>query len=137
MSATAAVERRGCRSPAERQRRWHHHPLQPAARLRRDLFRLNHIARVDDERWAQFGPGAAGVGWDSGLIGLYLHLTTRQVVEPPRSTPAGPNPAQGLTSTAEWPRAPWFESACVPAAPRNASAAPWLIFSLRDKAPSA
>ena len=29
---------------------------------------------------AQFGPGAVGVGWVSGLIGLYLHLTTRQAV---------------------------------------------------------
>lgn len=27
-------------------------------------------------------PGAVGVGWDSGLIGLYLHLTTRQAVDP-------------------------------------------------------
>jgi uncharacterized protein YndB with AHSA1/START domain len=48
----------------------------------RTLFRLNHIALADDERWAQFGPGAVGVGWDSGLIGLSLHLTTRQVVDP-------------------------------------------------------
>jgi uncharacterized protein YndB with AHSA1/START domain len=45
-------------------------------------FQLSHIARVDDERWAQFGPGAVGVGWDSGLIGLYLHLTTGQAVDP-------------------------------------------------------
>jgi uncharacterized protein YndB with AHSA1/START domain len=45
-------------------------------------FRLDHIARVDDERWDQFGPGAVGVGWDSGLIGLYLHLTTGQPVDP-------------------------------------------------------
>ena len=48
----------------------------------RTLFRLVHIAHVDDQRWAQFGPGAVGVGWDSGLIGLYLHLTTRQAVDP-------------------------------------------------------
>jgi uncharacterized protein YndB with AHSA1/START domain len=47
----------------------------------RTLFRLNHIAHVDDERWAQFGPGAVGVGWDSGLIGLYRHLTTRQAMD--------------------------------------------------------
>jgi hypothetical protein len=40
---------------------------------------------VDDERWAQFGPGAVGVGWDSGLIGLYLHLTTRQAVDPAKA----------------------------------------------------
>jgi uncharacterized protein YndB with AHSA1/START domain len=45
-------------------------------------FRLSHISRVDDERWAQFGPGAVGVGWDSGLIGLYLHLSTGQPVDP-------------------------------------------------------
>lgn len=29
----------------------------------RTLFQLNHIAHVDDERWSQFGPGAAGLGW--------------------------------------------------------------------------
>ena len=27
-------------------------------------------------------PGGVGVGWDSGLIGLTLHLTTRQAVDP-------------------------------------------------------
>lgn len=43
---------------------------------------LNHIAQVSDERWAQFGPGAVGVGWEGGLIGLYLYLTTRQTVDP-------------------------------------------------------
>jgi uncharacterized protein YndB with AHSA1/START domain len=46
------------------------------------LFRLNHIAHVDDERWTQYGPGAVGVGWESGLLGLYLHLTTGQAVDP-------------------------------------------------------
>lgn len=48
----------------------------------RTLFQLRHIARIDDERWPQFGPGAVGVGWDSGLIGLYLHLTSRHAVDP-------------------------------------------------------
>ena len=48
----------------------------------RTLFRLGHIAHVDNERWTQFGPGAVGVGWDSGLIGLSLHLTTGQAVDP-------------------------------------------------------
>jgi uncharacterized protein YndB with AHSA1/START domain len=48
----------------------------------RTRFRLSHVAHVDDERWAQFGPGAVGVGWESGLIGLYLHLTGRQAVDP-------------------------------------------------------
>jgi uncharacterized protein YndB with AHSA1/START domain len=37
-------------------------------------FELEHIAHVDDERWTEFGPGAVGVGWDLGLLGLGLHL---------------------------------------------------------------
>lgn len=48
----------------------------------RTRFRLEHIAHVDDELWVQYGPGAVGVGWDSALIGLYLHLTTGRTVEP-------------------------------------------------------
>ena len=39
-------------------------------------FALEHIAHVDDEIWAQFGPGAVGVGWDLTLMGLGLHLET-------------------------------------------------------------
>src|SRR3954454_24919362 len=31
---------------------------------------LEHVAYVDDARWAQFGPGAVGVGWDMTLMGL-------------------------------------------------------------------
>ena len=50
----------------------------------RTLFRLNHIAYADNDRWATFGPGAVGVGWDSGLIGLSLHLTTGQAADPSR-----------------------------------------------------
>jgi uncharacterized protein YndB with AHSA1/START domain len=38
------------------------------------LLQLEHVAHVDDERWAQFGPGAVGLGWDLGLLGLALHL---------------------------------------------------------------
>jgi uncharacterized protein YndB with AHSA1/START domain len=39
-------------------------------------FALEHIAHVDDDMWAQFGPGAVGVGWDGGLLGLSLHLAS-------------------------------------------------------------
>jgi uncharacterized protein YndB with AHSA1/START domain len=35
---------------------------------------LEHTAIVPDELWAQFGPGAVGVGWDGGMLGLSLHL---------------------------------------------------------------
>jgi uncharacterized protein YndB with AHSA1/START domain len=34
---------------------------------------LEHVA-YEDEHWEQFGPGAAGVGWDLGLVGLALHI---------------------------------------------------------------
>jgi uncharacterized protein YndB with AHSA1/START domain len=45
-------------------------------------FELEHIAHVDDERWAEFGPGAVGVGWDMGLMGLASHLSSGQAVAP-------------------------------------------------------
>ncbi len=45
-------------------------------------FELEHVAHVDDERWAQFGPGAAGVGWDLGLLGLGMHLASGAAVDP-------------------------------------------------------
>ncbi|WP_280434260.1 SRPBCC family protein [Nocardia carnea] len=37
---------------------------------------LLHEAPVDPDMWTQFGPGAVGVGWDLGLMGLGLHLDT-------------------------------------------------------------
>lgn len=37
-------------------------------------FELEHVAHVADEWWDQFGPGATGVGWDMGLLGLAGHL---------------------------------------------------------------
>jgi uncharacterized protein YndB with AHSA1/START domain len=53
----------------------------------RTRFALEHVAHVGDEIWAQFGPGAVGVGWDQALVGLSLHLASggapleRQAVE--------------------------------------------------------
>ncbi|WP_432896591.1 SRPBCC family protein [Micromonospora matsumotoense] len=40
----------------------------------RTRFTLEHVAHVDDQRWTEYGPGAVGVGWDSGLLGLASHL---------------------------------------------------------------
>lgn len=36
---------------------------------------LEHVAHVADELWAQFGPGAVGIGWDLALVGLAQHLS--------------------------------------------------------------
>lgn len=41
-------------------------------------LRLEHVAHVPDEMWAQFGPGAVGIGWDLGLMGLWAYLSTGQ-----------------------------------------------------------
>lgn len=35
---------------------------------------LIHTAVVPTEFWDQYGPGAVGVGWDGGMLGLSLHL---------------------------------------------------------------
>jgi uncharacterized protein YndB with AHSA1/START domain len=45
-------------------------------------FTLEHIAHVDESRWAEFGPGAVGVGWDSALLGLALYLETGRSMNP-------------------------------------------------------
>lgn len=41
----------------------------------RTRFTLEHYGHVPDEMWDQFGPAATGMGWDSGLLGLALHLS--------------------------------------------------------------
>lgn len=43
---------------------------------------VEHIAHVDDELWAQFGPGAVGIGWDQMLLGLALHLSSGPTIDP-------------------------------------------------------
>jgi uncharacterized protein YndB with AHSA1/START domain len=38
------------------------------------VFELEHAAVVPPEIWDEFGPGAAGIGWDLTALGLGLHL---------------------------------------------------------------
>jgi uncharacterized protein YndB with AHSA1/START domain len=52
---------------------------QPDGRIR---FELEHIAHVTDELWAQFGPGAVGVGWDLALTGLARHMSGDETLDP-------------------------------------------------------
>ena len=43
----------------------------------RTRLTLEHAAPVEpkaEEHWAQYGPGAVGVGWELGLFGLGLHI---------------------------------------------------------------
>jgi uncharacterized protein YndB with AHSA1/START domain len=46
------------------------------------ILELEHTAVVPDEMWAQFGPGAVGVGWEGGLMGLSLHLHGGSIADP-------------------------------------------------------
>jgi hypothetical protein len=44
----------------------------------RTRLELEHVAAADmlpPGMWEQFGPSGTGIGWDSGLLGLALHLT--------------------------------------------------------------
>ena len=46
-------------------------------------LRMEHAAVSPPEMWDQFGPGAVGVGWDQGLLGLSLYLRTGATVDDP------------------------------------------------------
>jgi uncharacterized protein YndB with AHSA1/START domain len=47
----------------------------------RTRLEIDHIAHVDDKRWAEFGPGAVGIGWDMMLVGLSIHLSSGRAVD--------------------------------------------------------
>ncbi len=42
---------------------------------------IEHIA-MPDEHWDQFGPGAAGIGWDLAVMGLARYLDTGRPADP-------------------------------------------------------
>ena len=46
------------------------------------VFVLEHTAVVPEEMWGEYGPGAVGVGWDQGTLGLELHLRGGSVGDP-------------------------------------------------------
>lgn len=46
---------------------------------------LQHEAPVDPDFDAQFGPGAVGVGWDLGFMGLARHLADPGAERPPEA----------------------------------------------------
>jgi hypothetical protein len=52
-------------------------------------LRLEHTAVVPEDRWAEYGPGAVGVGWDGAMLGLTLYLRTGSTVENPEAWQVG------------------------------------------------
>jgi uncharacterized protein YndB with AHSA1/START domain len=66
------------------------------------LLRLDHAAVVPPEMWAEYGPGAVGVGWDLGLLGLGLHLLDPSATKP-EGAESSPEVRQFiLRSSAAW-----------------------------------
>jgi uncharacterized protein YndB with AHSA1/START domain len=45
---------------------------------------LRHIAHPE-EHWDKFGPGAVGIGWELGLMGLDRHVADPSSAKPPES----------------------------------------------------
>lgn len=43
---------------------------------------IEHTIGTDDENWREFGPGAVGIGWDSMVLGLAIHLATSESIDP-------------------------------------------------------
>ena len=43
---------------------------------------LVHESPVEPEFWALFGPGAVGLGWDLGLLGLGMYAESGEAVDP-------------------------------------------------------
>lgn len=69
---------------------------------------LRHEALLTDH-WAQYGPGAGGVGWELGLLGLLWHLTDRDVPRSPEADAAWATSPEALAmyreASAAWGRA--------------------------------
>ncbi len=66
--------------------------LSPAGESQ-TIFEMVHTAVVPDEMWDQFGPGAVGVGWDGGVLGLSLHLQGGEIA--PEDREAWPMTEEG------------------------------------------
>jgi uncharacterized protein YndB with AHSA1/START domain len=48
----------------------------------RARLRVEHIIPGDDQIWRDFGPGAVGMGWDSMVLGLAMHLDGGRSIDP-------------------------------------------------------
>jgi uncharacterized protein YndB with AHSA1/START domain len=65
----------------------------------RTQIELEHVAPHDPERWATYGPGAVGVGWDLALPALALHLTGGETVDAARAAAWAASEAGRLFAT--------------------------------------
>lgn len=72
----------------------------------RATLRLVHVAPASQlPQWPEFGPGAVGIGWELGLMGLDLHLDSAAPVDPAAAAQwvGGPDGVAFITaSSAAW-----------------------------------
>src|SRR6476469_1027389 len=54
----------------------------------RTRLELEHTAHVDEDLWAQFGPGAVGIGWDMALLGMAQYLSDEESAVTPETAAA-------------------------------------------------
>lgn len=67
---------------------------------------FEHRAQMPPEMWDQFGPGAVGVGWDGGLLGLGLHLAGHELGLTPDELASDPAVREFYTESAKaWGKA--------------------------------
>ena len=70
---------------------------------------LTHIAIVDENFWPTYGPGAVGVGWDLGLLGLQRHIESPGTEQPPEAVAEWATSPEALAfyrvSSADWGKA--------------------------------
>jgi uncharacterized protein YndB with AHSA1/START domain len=93
---------------------------------RLELEHVAHAADVPAEMWETFGPGATGVGWDGGLMGLALHLHAPETAMKPSEAEAWAGTDEGRAfyrgSADAWAAASVAEGADPEAAKRQADA---------------
>lgn len=70
---------------------------------------LRHIAHID-AYWTEYGPGAGGVGWDLGLLGLARHLAEPAAAVPLEAEP-GWLESQAASDFIRGASAGWAEAA--------------------------
>ena len=78
---------------------------------------LTHIAHLSP-LWDEYGPGATGVGWETGLLGLAIHLAQPTVPKPDAAAFAtSPDGKALITGSSE----AWGQAAVAAGTDRNAA----------------
>ena len=102
----------------------------------RTRLRMEHAAVSPPEMWDQFGPGAVGVGWDQGLLGLSLYLATGSTVDDPIAWQISPEGIDYATrSSTAWGAANLASGADPEVVERNVAATTAFYTTVPDGAP--